>query len=140
MGQYGINYDNNQSKSKVNLWGTGKAMREFLYVDDMASASNFVLELDKKIYQANTNPMLSHINVGTGVDITIRELAETMADVVGYQGEIVFDTTKPDGSPRKLIDISRLTAMGWQSSIGLKEGLIETYKWFVDKNNSKKTG
>ena len=129
---------NNQPE--IIVWGSGKPMREFLNVDDMAAASVYLLNLDKDIYQANTEPMLSHINVGTGVDITIRELAETMADVVGYQGEIVFDTTKPDGSPRKLIDISRLTAMGWQSSIGLKEGLIETYKWFVDKNNSKKTG
>jgi len=129
---------NNQPE--IIVWGSGKPMREFLNVDDMAAASLYLLNLDKDIYQANTEPMLSHINVGTGVDITIRELAETMADVVGYQGEIVFDTTKPDGSPRKLIDISRLTAMGWQSSIGLKEGLIETYKWFVDKNNSKKTG
>ena len=129
---------NNQPE--IIVWGSGKPMREFLNVDDMAAASLYLLNLDKDIYQANTEPMLSHINVGTGVDITIRELAETMADVVGYQGEIVFDTTKPDGSPRKLIDISRLTAMGWQSSIGLKEGLIETYKCFVDKNNSKKTG
>jgi len=129
---------NNQQE--IIVWGSGKPMREFLNVDDMAAASLYVLNLDQDTYQANTEPMLSHINVGTGIDITIRELAETMAEVVGFQGEIVFDTTKPDGSPRKLIDISRLTAMGWQSSIGLKEGLIATYKWFVDKNNSKKTG
>jgi len=125
---------------EIIVWGSGKPMREFLNVDDMAAASLYVLNLDQDTYQANTEPMLSHINVGTGIDITIRELAETMAEVVGFQGEIVFDTTKPDGSPRKLIDISRLTAMGWQSSIGLKEGLIKTYKWFVDKNSSKNAG
>ena len=129
---------NNQQE--IIVWGSGKPMREFLNVDDMAAASLYVLNLDQDTYQANTEPMLSHINVGTGIDITIRELAETMAEVVGFQGEIVFDTTKPDGSPRKLIDISRLTAMGWQSSIGLKEGLIKTYKWFVDKNSSKNAG
>ena len=125
---------------EIIVWGSGKPMREFLNVDDMAAASLYVLNLDQDTYQANTEPMLSHINVGTGIDITIRELAETMAEVVGFQGEIVFDTTKPDGSPRKLIDISRLTAMGWQSSIGLKEGLIKTYKWFIDKNSSKNAG
>jgi GDP-L-fucose synthase len=117
--------------AEVVVWGTGNAMREFLYVDDMAKASLFVLELDKVVYQANTKVMLSHINVGTGVDITIREMAETMKQVVGYKGMITFDRTKPDGTPRKLIDISRLKRMGWEYSIDLKEGLKKTYAWYL---------
>ena len=116
---------------EVVVWGTGNAMREFLYVDDMAAASLFVLELDKKIYQANTKPMLSHINVGTGVDITIREMAESMRQVVGFEGELTFDTTKPDGPPRKLIDVTRLSSMGWGYTTELKKGLEKTYKWYL---------
>ena len=116
--------------SEVAVWGTGEAMREFLYVDDMAEASLFVLELDEKTYQANTKPMLSHINVGTGKDVTIREMAETMKEVVGYTGRLTFDTTKPDGAPRKLIDVSRLTDMGWNYTVDLKEGLNKTYMWY----------
>jgi GDP-L-fucose synthase len=115
---------------EVVVWGTGNAMREFLYVDDMAEASLFVLELDEKIYQANTKSMLSHINVGTGKDITIREMAETMKQVVGFKGELVFDATKPDGSPRKLIDVSRLKNMGWNYTVDLTEGLNKTYMWY----------
>ncbi|HGY7136764.1 TPA: GDP-L-fucose synthase family protein, partial [Escherichia coli] len=99
---------------EVIVWGTGTPMREFLYVDDMAAASVHVMELDEAIYQQNTQPMLSHINVGTGVDCSIREMAETMASVVGYQGKIVFDVTKPDGTPRKLMDVTRLKNLGWQ--------------------------
>jgi len=117
----------------VALWGTGNAMREFLYVDDMAEASLFVLELDEKTYQANTKPMLSHINVGTGKDVTIREMAETMKEVIGYKGKLTFDTSKPDGAPRKLIDVSRLSNMGWEYSVGLKDGLSKTYKWYLKK-------
>jgi GDP-L-fucose synthase len=120
--------------AEVIVWGTGKAMREFLYVDDMAEASLFVLELDEQTYQANTKPMLSHINVGTGKDITIREMAETMKQVVGFKGELTFDTTKPDGSPRKLIDVSRLSNMGWKYSIDLEEGLKKTYKWYFNQD------
>ena len=120
--------------AEVVVWGTGNAMREFLYVDDMASASLFVLELDEETYQANTKPMLSHINVGTGVDITIREMAETMKEVVGYKGKIVFDTTKPDGTPRKLIDVNRLKKAGWRYSVDLKNGLNKTYEWYLEKN------
>jgi GDP-L-fucose synthase len=116
--------------AEVVVWGTGKAMREFLYVDDMAEASLFVLELDEQTYQANTKPMLSHINVGTGRDITIREMAETMKQVVGFKGELTFDTTKPDGSPRKLIDVSRLSNMGWKYNIDLEDGLKKTYNWY----------
>jgi nucleoside-diphosphate-sugar epimerase len=111
-------------------------MREFLYVDDMAKASLFVLELDESVYHANTDPMLSHINVGTGKDITIREMAEIMREVVGFQGKLSFDTTKPDGAPRKLTDISRLSNMGWHSKINLREGLEKTYNWYI-KNVDK---
>ncbi|WP_441546132.1 GDP-L-fucose synthase [Citrobacter freundii] len=121
---------------EVVVWGTGTPMREFLYVDDMAAASVYVMELDDDIYQQNTKPMLSHINVGTGVDCSIREMAETMASVVGYQGKIVFDTTKPDGTPRKLMDVSRLNNLGWKYRYSLHEGLSLTYKWFVENLNS----
>jgi len=121
--------------AEVVVWGTGNAMREFLYVDDMAEASLFVLELDEKTYQANTKPMLSHINVGTGKDVTIREMAETMKEVVGYKGKLTFDTSKPDGAPRKLIDVSRLSSMGWDYNVNLKEGLATTYEWYLEKNN-----
>lgn len=115
----------------VTIWGSGKPMREFLHVDDMAAASVFVMNLDDATYQANTQPMLSHINVGTGVDCTIRELAETMARVTGFAGELVFDASKPDGTPRKLMDVSRLKSLGWEARIGLEKGLRETYAWFV---------
>lgn len=116
---------------EVKVWGSGNAMREFLYVDDMAEASIFILKLDLKTYQANTQPMLSHINVGTGKDITIRELSEIMKDVVGYNGKLSFDITKPDGPTRKLIDVSRLSNMGWKYSTNLREGLKITYEWFL---------
>jgi len=118
---------------EVIVWGTGKAMREFLYVDDMAEASLFVLELDEETYKANTQPMLSHINVGTGKDVTIREMAQTMKEVVGYKGKLTFDATKPDGTPRKLIDVSRLSNTGWNYSVNLEEGLKKTYKWYLNK-------
>ena len=116
---------------KVVVWGTGKPMREFLHVDDMAAASVFVMNLDRETYKKNTQEMLSHINVGTGVDCTIAELASTLANVIGFKGEIVFDTTKPDGTPRKLMDVSRLKAMGWEAKTSLQEGLAETYQWFL---------
>jgi GDP-L-fucose synthase len=115
----------------VTIWGSGTPMREFLHVDDMAGASVFVMNLDDAIYRANTQPMLSHVNVGTGVDCTIRELAETMARVTGFAGELVFDAGKPDGTPRKLMDVSRLKSLGWEAKIGLEKGLRETYAWFV---------
>ena len=121
------------NKVEVELWGTGNAMREFLYVDDMAKASLFVLELNEKTYQANTKPMLSHINVGTGKDVTIREMAETMKEIVGYKGKLTFDTSKPDGAPRKLIDVTRLEKMGWKYSVDLKEGLATTYEWQLNE-------
>jgi GDP-L-fucose synthase len=118
--------------AEVVIWGTGKAMREFLHVDDMAAASLFVLELNEEIYMSNTQPMLSHINIGTGQDCTIRELAETIKKVTGYKGELVFDSSKPDGAPRKLLDVSRLKSMGWQYSISLKQGLEKTYQWYLE--------
>ena len=121
---------NNEDELKV--WGSGEAMREFLYVDDMAEASMFVMELEKKVYLKNTKPMLSHINVGTGEDITIRELAEIMREVVGFKGKLVFDNSKPDGTQRKLIDVTRLSKMGWNYQTSLKDGLNKTYEWFID--------
>lgn len=117
--------------SEVVVWGSGTPMREFLHVDDMAAASVHVMELADDIYQANTEPMLSHINVGTGVDCTIRELAQTMAKVVGFAGEVVFDATKPDGTPRKLMDVSRLANLGWRYTHSLEAGLTLTYQWFL---------
>lgn len=117
---------------QVTIWGSGKPMREFLHVDDMAAASVHVMELEADAYQAHTQPMLSHINVGTGVDCSIRELAETIARVTEFQGELLFDSSKPDGTMRKLMDVSRLKALGWQASIGLEQGLRDAYHWFVE--------
>jgi len=116
----------------VTLWGTGKAMREFLHVNDMAAACLHVLGLSKQQYQASTEPMLSHLNAGTGEDVTIRELAETIQEVVGFQGEIIWDSTKPDGTPRKLMNVDKLKSLGWQPHIQLAEGLVSTYRWFID--------
>lgn len=116
---------------EVAIWGSGKPMREFLHVDDMAAASVHVMELEGESYRANTQPMLSHINVGTGIDCTIRELAETIAKVTGFKGVLTFDASKPDGTPRKLMDVSRLRSMGWQANIGLEDGLRDAYQWFV---------
>ncbi|QGZ32083.1 GDP-L-fucose synthase [Stutzerimonas stutzeri] len=120
---------------EVVIWGSGKPQREFLHVDDMAAASVHVMELDDATYQAHTQPMLSHINVGTGVDCSIRELAETIARVTEYQGRLTFDSSKPDGTPRKLMDVSRLKALGWQSSISLEDGLRDAYRWFVENQH-----
>lgn len=120
----------NNQKS-VTVWGSGKPMREFLYVDDMAAASIFVMGLDKGQFEAETSPMLSHINVGTGVDCTIAELATTMAKVTGFKGEVLFDASKPDGAPRKLLDVSVLAALGWTYKVELEQGLVRTYEWFL---------
>lgn len=117
---------------KVVVWGSGMPMREFLHVDDMAGASIYVMEMDANIYQMHTQPMLSHINVGTGVDCTIRELAETVAKVTGFKGRLVFDDTKPDGTPRKLLDVSRLKNLGWEADLSLEDGLRHTYAWFLE--------
>jgi len=116
---------------EITIWGSGSPMREFMHVDDMAAACVHVMNLDEEIYRSHTQPMLSHVNVGTGVDCTIRELAETMAKVTGFSGNLVFDSTKPDGAPRKLLDVSRLTALGWRAKIPLEEGLRDTYAWFL---------
>jgi GDP-L-fucose synthase len=117
---------------EVVIWGSGKPMREFLHVDDMAAASVHVMELPLSDYQSNTLPMLSHINVGTGIDCTIRDLAETIAEVSGFSGRLVFDTSKPDGTPRKLMDVSRIQALGWESQINLEHGLRDAYFWYQD--------
>jgi len=117
---------------EVVIWGSGTPMREFLHVDDMAAASVHVMELSHESYTEHTEPMLSHINVGTGVDCTIRELAETVARVTGFEGRLAFDTSKPDGAPRKLMDVSRLRALGWSAQIGLEEGLRDAYRWYLE--------
>lgn len=117
---------------EVVIWGSGTPMREFLHVDDMAAASIYVMELDDAAFKANTQPMLSHINVGTGIDCTIRELAETVAKVTDFKGKLSFDATKPDGTPRKLMDVSRLEQLGWKASINLEDGLQNAYQWYLD--------
>jgi GDP-L-fucose synthase len=118
---------------KVIVWGTGKPMREFLHVDDMAAACEHVMNLPHdKFFAAVPNPMCSHINVGTGRDVTIAELANTMAKVVGFKGDIEFDTSKPDGAPRKLMNVMRLGSLGWEYSVELEQGLGMTYEWFLD--------
>ena len=122
--------------AEVVAWGSGKPMREFLHVDDMAAASIYVMQLDQDTYAANTENMLSHINVGTGVDCTIRELVETVAKVVGFEGNIAFDASKPDGAPRKLMNVDRLKSLGWQYSIDLEQGLTSTYEWFLANQDS----
>lgn len=116
---------------EVAIWGSGTPRREFLHVDDMAAASVFVMQLDEAVHAAHTQPMLSHINVGTGEDCTIRTLAETIARVTGFTGRLVFDATKPDGTPRKLMDVSRLAALGWRATIGLEAGLRDAYKAYL---------
>ena len=121
------------------IWGTGTPMREFLHVDDMAAASIHVMELDDATYQANTQPMLSYINVGTGVDCTIGQLAKTIAEVTGFTGKLSFDTSKPDGAPRKLMDVSRLRSLGWQASISLEDGLKDAYDWYVTNVQQART-
>jgi len=121
--------------TEVIAWGSGQPMREFLYVDDMAAASIHVMNLDKVIYDENTEPMLSHINVGTAVDCTIKELVETVAKVVGFEGKIKFDATKPDGSPRKLMNVDRLKSLGWEYSVSLEDGLTMAYKWFMNNQD-----
>ncbi|MEE9335493.1 MAG: GDP-L-fucose synthase [Granulosicoccaceae bacterium] len=117
----------------VTMWGTGAPYREFLHVDDMAKACLWVMGLDKATINNNVSPMLSHINVGTGEDCTIAQLANTVTAVVGYEGALEWDTSKPDGTPRKLLDVALLKKLGWQSSINLTDGLRDTYGWF--KNN-----
>ena len=120
----------------VTIWGSGNPRREFLHVDDMATASLFVLDLPKEIYEANTEPMLSHINVGCGSDVSILELAQKVAEVTGFEGQIDTDPSKPDGTMRKLMDVSRLDTMGWKASIELDRGIRETYDWFLSNQDN----
>ena len=115
----------------VNVWGSGTPKREFLYVDDMASASIHVMNLDKATYDKHTSEMCSHINVGSGKELTIKEVSESIKKIVGYEGQINFDLSKPDGSPRKFIDSKRLNSLGWQPTVNLSDGLIKTYRDFI---------
>jgi GDP-L-fucose synthase len=124
-----------QNATEITIWGTGRPRREFLHVDDMAAASVFVMNLSSKVYAAQADPMLSHINVGTGVDCTICDLAETIAAVTGFTGKLVFDHTQPDGVARRLLDTSKLNAFGWLPAISLREGLQSSYNWFVDNQD-----
>ena len=121
---------------EVIIWGSGSPMREFLYVDDMAAASVYVMNLDKHIYDKYTEPMLSHINVGFGSDVTIKALAQTISEVVGYQGSIGFDITKPDGTARKLMDSGRLNSLGWQAQVNLKDGLTKAYQDYLTNSEA----
>ena len=121
-----------EGRDEVTIWGTGTPRREFLHVDDMADASLFVLDLPQEAYAANTRPMASHINVGTGEDVSIRELAGLVADVVGFTGAVLTDPSKPDGTPRKLLDVSRLAALGWRARTPLREGIAGTYRWYLE--------
>lgn len=117
---------------KVAVWGTGQPRREFLHVDDMASACAHVMGLDRVYYDEHTGPMLSHVNVGSGVDCEIRELSKLISRVVGFKGKIVFDSTKPDGAPRKLLNVELIKSFGWKASISLEKGIESTYRWFLD--------
>lgn len=123
-------------QAEVVIWGTGTPRREFMHVDDMAEASLFVMDLNATTYRDNTQPMLSHVNVGCGEDLSIAELARILAEVTGFTGKVVFDTSKPDGTARKLLDVSRLAAMGWRSKISLREGIKQTYKWFLESQHA----
>lgn len=117
-------------ETDVSIWGSGKALREFLYVDDLASAAIFVMKLDKTIYKANTEPMLSHINVGTGVENSISQLAREIKKIVNFKGNIIFDKSMPDGTPRKVVEVSKLSSLGWKYSVELNDGLRRTYDWY----------
>ena len=128
-----------KNKPFVEVWGSGKPMREFLHVDDMAGASIHIMDIDKKILESEVGPMLSHINIGTGIDITITDVAQTVKEVVGFCGEIVFNVKMPDGTIRKLLDVSKIENLGWMPTIALKDGLKETYEWFLE-NNKKLRG
>ena len=121
-----------KNSAEVVAWGTGAPLREFLHVDDMASASVYVMNLDLASYQKQTTPMLSHLNVGTGADCSIKELTETVAEIIGFQGNIVWDDSKPDGAPRKLMDSARISGLGWRPKFGLKDGLENTYRWYLN--------
>jgi nucleoside-diphosphate-sugar epimerase len=121
---------------EVVIWGSGTPRREFLHVDDMADACLFVLNLPESVYRENTRPMLSHINVGSGEDVSIAELADLLAKATGFSGRIGYDRSRPDGTPRKLLDVSKLARMGWRSQIGLEDGIGRTYDWFLQNVSS----
>ncbi len=125
--------------SSVTVWGTGNAMREFLCVDDMADACVHVMNLPKQRLDEEASPMQSHLNIGTGEDVTIRELAETMARVTGFEGDIHYDSSKPDGTPRKLLDVSAIHRLGWRHTIDLETGLRDSYRWFADHVSDLRT-
>jgi len=120
-----------ENKPLVEVWGSGKPMRDFLHVDDMADASIHIMNIDKKILESEIDSMLSHINIGAGIDITILDVAQTVKEVVGFCGKIVFNTKMPDGTKRKLLDVSKIENLGWKPVITLKDGLKETYEWFL---------
>ena len=120
-----------ENKPFVEVWGSGKPMREFLHVDDMADASIHIMDIDKKTLESEVDPMLSHINIGTGMDITIKDVAQLIKGIVGFNGDIVFNTKMLDGTKRKLLDVSRIKSLGWEHSIALKDGIQETYDWFL---------
>ena len=124
----------------ITIWGTGKALREFLHVDDMARASIHVMNLPVEEYRAVTDPRLTHINVGSGVDCSIAELVSTIGEVTGYQGKIEYDTSKPDGAPRKLMDNSKLRSLGWEPRYTLREGLEDAYRWYVENVDTARGG
>ena len=121
-----------QGVDEVAVWGSGRPRRELLHVDDMAEACLFVMNLDSATYALHTQPMVSHINVGTGMDLSIAELAQLVANITSFKGCITFDPTKPDGAMRKLMNVSRLAALGWQAKIGIREGIEDTYRWFLN--------
>lgn len=122
--------------NKIVIWGSGNPRREFLHVDDMAAACVHVMNIEPMVYRSHTKPMLSQINVGFGADCTIRHLAETIAKVTGFNGELVFDTSKPDGTPRKLLDVSLINNLGWKATISLEDGLRETYQWYLNNQST----
>lgn len=127
-----IQHAQEQQANELVVWGTGNVMREFLHVDDMASAAVFLMELNGSKYDDLIHPMCSHINVGSGIDCTIKQLTEALVNIIGYEGRIIYDETKPEGPARKLLDVSRLQALGWSSEISLEHGLKETYDWYLE--------
>ena len=122
------------NKSQVEVWGSGNQLREFLHVDDMADATVFIMNIDKKILDKETSPIVSHVNVGTGVDVSIKNVSKIIKEVVGFRGKVVFDTKMPDGTKRKLLDISKIESFGWKPAINLKDGLRQTYNWFLENS------
>ncbi len=126
----------NEKHETVSIWGSGSPRREFLHVDDMAAGCLAVLDCDRDRYEEATGPNLNHLNLGTGTDITIAELAAMIAEITGFEGEIIYDTSKPDGTPRKLLDVSRINKLGWTAQIGLREGLQATYQWYLENQET----